>query len=110
MGKKRKARGLLGKVWDRFGDVAKRLGFAGDSDVKQALDHQEERKAARRPHKKIGQILVDRGKMGGGEVREVLKQQKKVAKKATKAKTPKKAATRAPKKVKKKAAKKKAKK
>jgi hypothetical protein len=109
--------GLWGSLRQRFGAVAKRLGFVGENDVEGALDHQKERKATRQPHKKIGQILVDQGKIGRGHVSKVLKEQKKAppkaAKKAAKksaAKKPAKPAKKQSKKQSKKKAKKKAKK
>lgn len=77
MAKKQETEGVWGRVWHRFGDVAKKLGLAGEGDVEQALDHQKERKSLRRPHKKIGQILVEHGKMEQGHVKDVLKEQKK---------------------------------
>ena len=46
-------------------------------DIKEALDHQKGRKAARQPHKKIGRILVEGGKMADAHVGEVLKEQEK---------------------------------
>ncbi len=95
-------KGVLGRMWGRFGDVAKRLGFVGASDVRRAVEHQKERNAEGGPHKKIGEVLVDHGKMKDHHVEKVLAEQKKSAKK------PKKKAKAA--KTKKKAAKKKAKK
>ena len=112
--KEEETRGLWGRLRGRFGAIARGLGFVGDEDVGQALDSQKERKAAKKPHKKIGRILVERGKMKDGHVGNVLKEQKKSAKKgAGKAgtKAAKKAPKKAPKKAKaKKAVKKKAKK
>ncbi len=115
MAEKNSNHGFWGRFRERFGAVARVLGFVGDEDVAQALDHQKERKAAKKPHKKIGQILVEQGKMKGSHVGKVLKEQKKGAKKVEKKtgkKAPvKKAAKKAPKKAKaKKAVKKRAKK
>jgi hypothetical protein len=92
--------GLWGRIRASFGQVARGLGFAGSEDVLDALDEQQERKAARRPHKKIGRILVDKGKMKDGHVKKVLEKQKeseakagkKAAKKAKKKAAGKKAA------------------
>ena len=110
-------RSIFGRLWARFGDVAKSLGIVGEEDVREALLHQEERKRARDPHKKIGEILVEKGKMGDGHVKKVLAEQKRTAsgkakaasgtrKKAKAAKPKKKAKTKAKKKGKKKARKK----
>jgi hypothetical protein len=76
--------GLWGMLRKQFGNVARQLGFVGGEDVLEALDEQEERKASRRPHRKIGQILVEQGKMEDGHVKEVLKEQKKGGAKARK--------------------------
>ncbi len=74
-------KGVLGRMWGRFGDVAKRLGFVRDRDVREALDHQKERNAEGGPHRKIGEVLVDHGKMKDHHVEKVLAEQKKSAKK-----------------------------
>ena len=95
--------GLWGRIRARFGQVARGLGLAESEDVLDALDEQQERKAGRRPHKKIGRILVEKGKMEDGHVKKVLKKQKESG-----AKTKKKAAKKAKKPAKKKAGGKKA--
>ena len=77
MGEKDRKGGLWGRLRERFGDVARRLGFVAHEDVEEALDRQKERKAARRPHKKIGRILVEGGKMAAAHVGDVLKEQEK---------------------------------
>jgi hypothetical protein len=73
--------GLFGRLWERFGEVAERLGVVHRKDVAKALADQKKRKASRQPHRKIGTILVEQGKMQKEHVEKVLKEQKKVAKK-----------------------------
>ena len=63
--------GLFGRVWARFGEVARRLGIVHEHDVNEALDHQE----AAVPRKKLGEILVEKGKMTDDHVEVVLKEQ-----------------------------------
>lgn len=100
-------KGVLGRMLGRFGEVAKRLGFVRARDVRRALDHQEERNAEGGPHRKIGEVLVDQGKMKDQHVEKVLAEQKKSARKPKTAAKPGKKTT---KKTTKKAAKKKARK
>ena len=69
-------RGVFGRLWARFGEVAKHLGIVGEEDVREALEHQKKRKRARDPHKKIGEILVEKGKIGDAHVEEILAKQK----------------------------------
>ncbi len=97
--------GLWDRLKERFGSVAKRLGLAGEGDVDEALDHQEDLKASGKPHKKIGEILVAKGKLKGKHVDAVLKEQAKAGGTAAAGK---KAAPKAAKKAKAKAAPKKA--
>jgi RNA polymerase primary sigma factor len=99
---------IFGRIWQRFGDVAKKLGLVGDADVQSALERQE----ASSPRKKIGEILVEDGKLSKDHVKKVLSHQKVPPKKATPPKSvaPKAAAKKSAKKKAKKAAKKTAKK
>ena len=64
--------GLFGRVWARFGEVARKLGIAHEHDVNEALEHQE----TTLPRKKLGEILVERGKMTDDHVEAVLREQK----------------------------------
>jgi hypothetical protein len=110
---------VFGKIWERFGEVAKRLGLVGDLDVMDALSEQERMPP---PRKRIGEILVDGGKLSADHVEQVLQRQrgedgeadkkagKKPEKKAAKKPAKKKAAAKAPKKAAKKPAAKKKKK
>jgi hypothetical protein len=101
-------RGLFERLWERFGEVAKRMRIVGDGDVRKALSEQKARKGRSEPHKKIGRLLVESGKMKGSEVGKVLAEQKKSAGKTKKeAAAPKKKAARKPKKAAKKKPKKK---
>ncbi len=107
----RDRRGVFGRLWARFGEVAKHLGIVGEEDVREALEHQEKRKRARHPHKKIGEILVEKGKIADAHVEEILAKQKAARsgkKKAKAAAKTKKKAKKAAKKKTKKAGKKKA--
>ncbi len=72
----RDRKGVFGRLWARFGEVAKHLGIVGEEDVREALEHQKKRKRARDPHKKIGEILVEKGKIGDAHVAEILAKQK----------------------------------
>ena len=74
-GDSRDRRGVFGRLWVRFGEVAKHLGIVGEDDVREALEHQKERKRARDPHKKIGEILVEKGKIADAHVEEILAKQ-----------------------------------
>ena len=108
--------GFFGRVWSRFGEVARTLGIVHEHDINEALDHQE----TTAPQKKLGEILVEKGKMTDDHVETVLKEQrspsakaeaakltaKKAAPKKTKKKTKKKTAKKMKKKVKKKVSKK----
>ena len=96
--------GFFGRVWTRFGEVARTLGIVHEHDVNEALDHQE----TLTPRKKLGEILVERGKMTDDHVEAVLKEQRSSSVKA--GATKKKAGKKAKKKTKKKAKKKKPKK
>jgi len=70
--------GFFGRVWSRFGEVARTLGIVHEHDVNEALDHQE----ASVPRKKLGEILVERGKMTDDHVEAVLKEQRSASVKA----------------------------
>jgi len=72
----RDKRGVFGRLWARFGEVAKHLGIVAEEDVREALEHQKKRKRARHPHKKIGEILVETGKIGDAHVEKILAKQK----------------------------------
>ncbi len=97
---------IFGRLWSRFGEVARQLGIVHEHDVREALEQQEERRRAKAPHKKIGQILVEQGRMKDSHVDKVLTEQKKVE--AKKKAAPKRTAKKKAKKVAKKAPKKKA--
>lgn len=73
-----KPSGFLRRVVARFGNIARGLGLAEPEDVDQALRLQEERRRSEQPHKKIGAILVEQGKMTDGHVQQVLQGQKEV--------------------------------
>ncbi len=92
--------GLFGRVWSRFGVVARKLGIVHEHDINEALDHQE----TTAPQKKLGEILVEKGKMTDDHVEVVLKEQRSTSAKAEAAKLA--AKKPLPKKTKKKAAKK----
>ena len=64
---------IFGRIWQRFGDVAKKLGLVGDADVQSALERQEGSLRG----KKIGEILVEDGKLSKDHVDKVLDHQKK---------------------------------
>ena len=64
--------GFFGRVWARFGEVARTLGIVHEHDINEALEHQE----ATLPRKKLGEILVERGKMTDDHVEAVLREQK----------------------------------
>ena len=64
--------GFFGKVWARFGEVAKRLGIVHEHDVNEALEHQERTL----PRKKLGEILVEKGKMTDDHVETILREQR----------------------------------
>jgi len=89
--------GFFGRVWTRFGEVARTLGIVHEHDVNEALDHQE----ASAPRKKLGEILVERGKMTDDHVEAVLREQRSATVKAEAAEiaagasTPKKSARKA---------------
>ena len=70
--------GILGKIRMRFGEVAKRLGLLDSSDIENALVRQESDMFRRR----IGEILVDDGRITSDHVGEVLKVQKEWVKDA----------------------------
>jgi hypothetical protein len=63
--------GFFGKVWARFGEVARRLGIVHEHDVNEALEHQE----TTVPRKKLGEILVEKGKMTDDHVKAILREQ-----------------------------------
>ncbi len=67
--------GFFGKVWNRFGEVAVQLGLASDSNIEKALAKQE----ADRPRRRLGETLVDDGKITADNVKEVLRIQKERA-------------------------------
>ncbi|MHC5053341.1 MAG: hypothetical protein ACYTKD_01340 [Planctomycetota bacterium] len=64
--------GFFGRVWARFGEVARTLGIVHEHDVNEALEHQE----TTTPRKKLGEILVEKGKMTDDHVEAVLREQK----------------------------------
>ncbi len=64
--------GFFGRVWARFGEVARNLGIVHEHDVNEALEHQE----TTAPTKKIGEILVEKGKMTDDHVEAVLQHQR----------------------------------
>ncbi|MHC4248303.1 MAG: hypothetical protein ACYS9X_04170 [Planctomycetota bacterium] len=64
--------GFFGRVWARFGEVARTLGIVHEHDVNEALEHQE----TTAPQKKLGEILVEKGKMTDDHVEAVLREQK----------------------------------
>lgn len=70
--------GFFGQIWDRFGEVAVRLGLVSNSNIEKALAKQ----ATDQPRKRIGKILVDAGKITMDQVKEVLKVQKEWFRKA----------------------------
>jgi len=70
--------GFFGRVWSRFGEVARTLGIVHEHDVNEALDHQE----SKAPRKKLGEILVERGKMTDDHVEAVLREQRSASVKA----------------------------
>ena len=70
--------GFFGRVWSRFGEVARTLGIVHEHDVNEALDHQE----TLTPRKKLGEILVERGKMTDDHVKAVLREQRSASVKA----------------------------
>lgn len=61
----------FGKRHRRFGEVARRLGLIDDADIRQALREQ----ASANPRRKIGEILVARGKLTPADVECVLAHQ-----------------------------------
>ena len=63
--------GVFGRLWRKFGEVARKLGLVGDADVRAALEEQE----SSAPRKKIGEILVERGKLTPPDVKRVLEHQ-----------------------------------
>lgn len=73
-----RSQGFLKRIAARFGEIARALGLIGSKDVRGALKHQEERKESGQPHKKIGKILVEQGKMSEEHVEHVLREQKKI--------------------------------
>jgi hypothetical protein len=70
--------GFFGRVWAQFGEVARKLGIVHEHDVNEALEHQE----TTRPRKKLGEILVEKGKMTDDHVAAVLKEQQSPSVKA----------------------------
>ncbi|MDH4027618.1 MAG: hypothetical protein OEU95_02145 [Nitrospirota bacterium] len=67
--------GILGMIWRKFGEVAKRLGLISDLDIEEALAKQQSGFA----NKRIGEILVENEKLTADHVEEVLKGQKEAA-------------------------------
>jgi hypothetical protein len=66
--------GIFGRIWERFGDVAKKLGLVGDADVQDALARQQ----GTIPRKRIGEILMEDGKLSRDHVDQVLDKQKRL--------------------------------
>jgi hypothetical protein len=64
--------GMFGRFWERFGEVAKKLGLIGDADVQDALARQGQTE----PRKKIGEILVESGRISAEHISTVLNHQK----------------------------------
>ena len=71
--------GIFGSIWNKFGEVAVQLGLVSDSNIEKALAKQ----AAGQPGKRIGETLVDDGKLTADQVKKVLRTQKKGSRKAT---------------------------
>ena len=67
--------GFFGKVWNRFGEIAVQLGLVSDSNIEKALAKQE----AEQPRRRLGETLVDDGKITADNVKEVLRIQKELA-------------------------------
>jgi hypothetical protein len=65
-------RGLLGGLVPRFGEIARALGLVRPDDVEEAVRRQGKRGGAAR----IGDILVEQGKMSDEDVSRVLDEQK----------------------------------
>ena len=81
--------GVFGRIWERFGEVAKKLGLVAEADVERALSEQE---TMAPPRKRIGEILVEGGKLNADHIEQVLKHQRgEESKKAEAKKAPKKA-------------------
>jgi len=80
---------IFNRIWQRFGEVAKKLGLVGDADVRKALARQETSET----HKKVGEILVESGKLSRRHVDKVLDHQKAATKKAKAARSKKTART-----------------
>lgn len=70
--------GFFGRVWARFGEVARTLGIVHEHDINDALEHQE----TTAPRKRLGEILVEKGKMTDDHVVTVLKEQRSASVKA----------------------------
>ena len=70
--------GFFGRVWAQFGEVARKLGIVHEHDINEALEHQE----TTQPRKKLGEILVEKGKMTDDHVAAVLKEQQSPSVKA----------------------------
>lgn len=70
--------GLFGRIRARFGEIARILGIVHEHDVNEALEHQE----TTVPRKKLGEILVEKGKMTDDHVEAVLKEQQSPSVKA----------------------------
>lgn len=56
----------------QFGEVAIDLGFVDDAKVKEALALQAERRAAGRPDKLLGQVLLELGYLTTDQIQEVV--------------------------------------
>lgn len=57
----------------RFGEIAKRLGYARADEVEEALRVQRERAARGEEHKLIGLILLERGVIDNEQLIEILR-------------------------------------
>ena len=67
--------GFFGKVWNRFGEVALQLGLVSVSTIEKSLERQNTDRLRRR----LGETLVNDGKITADNVKEVLRIQKERA-------------------------------
>ena len=64
--------GFLGKVWNKFGEVALQIGLVSVSKIEKSLAKQKTDRLRRR----LGETLVNDGKITADNVKEVLRIQK----------------------------------
>lgn len=70
--------GLIEKLASRFGDIAKALGLVKPDDIHEAVLDQRKQRKSKRARKRIGDILIEKGKITEEDVRQILKEQREL--------------------------------